>query len=303
MKTKKQEAHIPVLLHEVLQYLNPKPRESYLDLTAGMGGHADAILERTMTPSNAVLIDRDPAAATVLRKKFKDAKVLQTDFLSAVQKLAEQGKRFDMILADLGVSSLHLNDSLRGFSFMRPGPLDMRMDSSQPLRADEIVNNWDEQKLVDLLGSYGQERKARTVAARIVANRPIHSTGQLAKIVASVYRFRSRIHPATRTFQALRIAVNDELTQVESSLPIMLQLLQPGGRLAVISFHSLEDRLVKRAFTEAAQQGYEAEIQLLSKKPITAQTDEIVLNPRARSAKLRAVAKIKTYKGLILNAY
>lgn len=283
-----------MLLHEVLQYLNPKPGESYLDLTAGMGGHADAILKRTKTPSNAVLIDRDPSAATVLRKNFKDAEVLQTDFLSAVQKLAEQGKRFDMILADLGVSSLHLNDSLRGFSFMRPGPLDMRMDSSQPLRADEIVNNWDEQKLVDLLGSYGQERKARTVAARIVANRPIHSTDQLAKIVASVYHFRSRIHPATRTFQALRIAVNDELTQVETSLPIMLQLLQPGGRLAVISFHSLEDRLVKRAFTEAAGQGYEAEIQLLSKKPITAQTDEIVLNPRARSAKLRAVAKIKT---------
>lgn len=283
-----------MLLHEVLQYLNPKPGESYLDLTAGMGGHADAILERTKAPSNAVLIDRDLSAATVLRKKFKDAKVLQTDFLSAVQKLAEQGKRFDMILADLGVSSLHLNDSLRGFSFMRPGPLDMRMDNSQHLTADEIVNEWDVQKLADLLGSYGQERKARAVAARIVANRPIHSTDQLAKIVTSVYRFRSRIHPATRTFQALRIAVNDELTQVEISLPIMLQLLQPGGRLAVISFHSLEDRLVKHAFAEDAQQGYEAEIQLLSKKPITAQTDEIVLNPRARSAKLRAVAKIKT---------
>jgi len=286
-----------VLLREVLLYLHPKPGESYLDLTVGMGGHAAAVLELTQTPKRAVLVDRDPSAVEMLRKKFKDVDILQSDFLSASQKLAEQGRKFDMILADLGVSSLHLNEGLRGFSIVRPGPLDMRMDNTQPLMAEEIVNTWDQQKLAGLLKNYGQEHRSRVIAAKIVANRPIHSTDQLAKIVTSVYRFRSRIHPATRTFQALRIAVNDELAQIEASLPLMLQLLQPGGRLAVISFHSLEDRLVKRAFKDGAGQGYEAEITALTKKPVTAQNDEIVLNPRARSAKLRAVAKIKNRKG------
>ncbi len=286
--------HQPVLLNEVLQYLHPRRGESYLDLTAGLGGHADAVLELTRSPRRAVLVDRDPEAIKMLQKKFKDVDILQTDFLSACNKLAEKGKRFDMILADLGVSSLHLNEGLRGFSFMRPGPLDMRMDSTQPLTAEEIVNTWDQQKIADLLKNYGQERKARAIAAKIVAKRPIHTTDQLAQIVASTYRFRSKVHPATRTFQALRIVVNDELAQIEASLPLMLQLLKPGGRLAVISFHSLEDRLVKQSFAEALGQGYEAEITALTKKPVTAKGDEIVLNPRARSAKLRAVAKIKT---------
>lgn len=292
--SKQKQEHIPVLLREVLQYLHPKPGESYLDVTAGMGGHAGAILELTRSPDRAVLVDRDLAAVKILQKKLKDVHALQSDFLSASQKLAEQGKYFDMILADLGVSSLHLNEGLRGFSFARPGSLDMRMDSSQHLTADEIVNNWSEQKLASLLKNYGQERKSRLVAAKIVSNRPIHSTDQLAKIVTSVYRFRSRIHPATKTFQALRIAVNDELSQIHISLPLWLKLLAPGGRLAVISFHSLEDRLVKQSFAEALAQGYEAEITALTKKPVTAQPSEIVLNPRARSAKLRAVAKIKT---------
>ncbi len=291
--SKQKQEHIPVLLREVLEYLHPKPGESYLDVTAGMGGHAGAILELTRSPERAVLVDRDPDAVKTLRKKFKDVDILQTDFLSASRKLVEQGKRFDMILADLGVSSLHLNEGLRGFSFARPGPLDMRMDDSQHLTADEIVNNWSEQKLSDLLKNYGQEHKSRAIAAKIVARRPIHTTDQLAKIVASTYHYRSKIHPATRTFQALRIAVNDELSQISQSLPLWLELLAPNGRLVVISFHSLEDRLVKQSFAEALAQGYETEITALTKKPVTAQNDEIVLNPRARSAKLRAVAKIK----------
>lgn len=285
--------HVPVLLDAVLKYLAPKPGESYLDLTAGYGGHASAVLERTLN-SRALLVDRDGQAIAYLRKHFKDAEILHSDFLSATQKLVDCGKRFDMILADLGVSSLHLDASLRGFSFVRPGPLDMRMDSTQPLTAGEIVNTWDERRLAGLLKTYGQERRSRVIAAKIVARRPIHTTDQLAQIVASTYRLRSKVHPATRTFQALRIAVNDELAQIEASLPLMLQLLQPSGRLAVISFHSLEDRLVKRSFAEAAGQGYDAEFTALTKKPITAQPNEIVLNPRARSAKLRAVAKIKT---------
>lgn len=287
--------HVPVLLDAVLKYLDPKPGESYLDLTAGYGGHASAMLERTLN-SRALLIDRDERAIAYLRKHFKDAEILHSDFLSASQKLVDRGKRFDMILADLGVSSLHLNEGLRGFSFTRPGPLDMRMDSTQPLMAEEIVNTWDEQKLAGLLKNYGEERRSRAIAAKIMSKRPIHTTDQLAQIVASTYRIRSKVHPATRTFQALRIAVNDELSQISQSLPLWLELLAPGGRLAVISFHSLEDRLVKQSFADALGQGYEAEITALTKKPITAQPDEIVLNPRARSAKLRAVAKIKNRK-------
>ena len=301
--SKQKQKHTPVLLHEVLQYLNPKPGESYLDLTAGMGGHAGAILGLTKAPRRAILIDRDPAAVKTLQKKFKDVDILQTDFLSACKKLADRGKHFDMILADLGVSSLHLNEELRGFSFARPGPLDMRMDSSQHLTADEIVNNWNQQRLADLFKNYGEERKARAIAAKIIARRPIHTTDQLAKIIASAYRLRSKIHPATRTFQALRIAVNDELSQISQSLPLWLELLEPGGRLVVISFHSLEDRLVKQSFAEALGQGYEAEITALTKKPVTAGYDEIVLNPRARSAKLRAVAKIKNRKDIRSHAY
>ncbi len=294
---KQKIVHTPVLLRETLRFLNPKPGESYLDLTAGMGGHTVAILELTQAPQKAVLVDRDPAAVEILRKKFQDIEILQSDFLSASQKLAEQGRTFDLVLADLGVSSLHLEQGQRGFSFVRPGPLDMRMDLAQTLSAEQIVNSWDEQTIADLLKTYGQERKARAIAAKIVASRPIHTTDRLAAIAASTYHFRGKIHPATRTLQALRIAVNDELAQLEMSLPLWLELLAPGGRLAVISFHSLEDRLVKQAFKEATEQGYETEVQLLSKKPVTAQNDEIVSNPRARSAKLRAVAKIKNRKG------
>ena len=285
--------HTPVLLGETLRFLNPKPGESYLDLTAGMGGHTAAILELTQAPQKAVLVDRDPAAAEILRKKFKDTQILQSDFLSVSNKLIGQGKKFDIILADLGVSSLHLNEGLRGFSFTQSGPLDMRMDPSQRLTAGEIVNAWSEADLADVLRRYGEERKSRQIARNIVAQRPIHTTDQLATIVAKTYRFRSRIHPATRTFQALRIAVNDELNQLAHSLPKMLELLEPGGRLAIISFHSLEDRLVKQFFKEATGLGYEAQVYALTKKPVTATPDEIVLNPRARSAKLRAVAKIK----------
>lgn len=294
---KSKEVHIPVLMHEVLDLLAPQAGESYLDLTAGAGGHAGAVLELTKAPAQATLVDRDPGAASRLRKKFKDSRILQSDFHSAAKKLKEQGKRYDMILADLGVSSLHLESGLRGFSFNRSGPLDMRMDPSQSLSAEEIVNTWSEADLADIFNRYGEERKSRQIARNIVAQRPIQTTDQLAAVVAKTYRFRGRIHPATRTFQALRIAVNDELNQLALSLPLMLELLAPGGRLAIISFHSLEDRLVKQSFKQATEEGYEAEVYWLAKKPVTATPDEIVLNPRARSAKLRAVAKIKNRKG------
>lgn len=280
-------------MQQVLDLLAPQAGESFLDLTAGAGGHAGAVLELTMAPAKATLIDRDPEAIDGLRKKFKDTSLLQSDFYSAVKELKGQGKKYDIILADLGVSSLHLEHGLRGFSFNRPGPLDMRMDRGQSLSAEEIVNTWSEADLANILKRYGEERKSRQIARKIVAQRPIHTTDQLAAVVTKTYRIRSRIHPATRTFQALRVAVNDELNQLEKSLPLMLELLAPGGRLAIISFHSLEDRLIKQSFKAATEQGYEAEIYALTKKPVTATPDEIVLNPRARSAKLRAVAKIK----------
>lgn len=291
--SKQKLTHVPVLSREVADLLGPKTGESYLDLTAGAGGHAGAILQLTKSPAKATLIDRDPQAIKALRSKFKDANIVQSDFRSACEELFSQKKQFDMILADLGVSSLHLNQELRGFSFALSGPLDMRMDTTAHLTASDIVNSWSEADLADILRRYGQERKSRAIAKSIVASRPINTTGQLADIVVRTYRFRGKIHPATRTFLALRIVVNDELNQLAHSLPKVLELLAPGGRAGIISFHSGEDRLVKQAFKDAAGQGYDAKFQLLTKKPITPGPGEIVLNPRARSAKLRAVAKIK----------
>ncbi|HEY5152406.1 MAG TPA: 16S rRNA (cytosine(1402)-N(4))-methyltransferase RsmH [Candidatus Saccharimonadales bacterium] len=297
----KYKQHVPVLLHEVLQYLDPQAGESYLDLTAGYGGHAEAVLERTGSLTTAVLVDRDEHAAEALRKKFTGMpiSVLRQDFRAASQALASEGRQFDLILADLGVSSPHLNEGTRGFAISLDGPLDMRMDQSQDLTAAKIVNSYSEAALADLLKRYGEEPKARRIADMIVAERPFSNTKQLAAVVARAWPGRNRVHPATRTFQALRIAVNDELEMLEQSLPLWIKLLAPGGRLAVISFHSLEDRLVKQALQDAAGERYDAELRLLTKRPVTGSPTEIVSNPRARSAKLRAAVKIKT-KG---NAY
>jgi len=290
----KNQQHVPVLLDAVLQYLDPSAGESYLDLTAGYGGHARAVLERTGSLTPAVLVDRDPAAISVLQREFgARADIRQSDFLTASRELVDAGRRFDLILADLGVSSPHLNEGTRGFSLSRSGPLDMRMDQSQSLDAATIVNSYDEAQLADIIRRYGEEPKARKIAGLIVAHRPINTTDELAAIVAKAWPGRSRVHPATRTFQALRIAVNDELAQLEQSLPLWLQLLAPGGRIAVISFHSLEDRLVKQALQAASGDRYDAELQLLTKRPVVSEPNETAFNPRARSAKLRAAVKIK----------
>jgi len=288
--------HIPVLLNEVLQYLAPREGESYLDLTGGYGGHAAAVLEKTKAPANAVLVDRDPAAVKTLTERFskQGTSVRQADFLTASKKLAEENKRFDLILADLGVSSPHLNEASRGFSFRQDGPLDMRMDTTQELTAEKVVNTYSEEELVDILKRYGEEPKARTIAKKIMQSRPIETTQQLAAIAAKAWPGHSKVHPATRTFQALRVAVNNELGLLEQGLPIWIdRLLAPGGRIAIISFHSLEDRLVKQAFQEAGGDRYDATLRLLTKSPVTGSPDEIVFNPRARSAKLRAAAKQK----------
>ncbi len=291
MQTKNQNKHIPVMLYEVVSYLNPQVGESYIDMTAGYGGHASAVLSRTN--GSAVLIDRDVEAVDHLKSLFPEPRVriCHQDFLTASNQLLSEGKRFGMLLADLGVSSLHLNTKSRGFAINQDGPLDMRMDQRTSLTAHTIVNSYEEAVIVDILRVYGEEPRAKRITKAIVANRPVHTTGELAKIVASTSRGRTNIHPATQVFQALRIAVNDELKLLEQSLPIWLDLLAPGGRLVVISFHSLEDRMVKRVLKEFSENKFDSTIHILTPKPVVPSAKEIVNNPRSRSAKLRAAVK------------
>lgn len=287
-------SHVPVLMKEVLKYLEPKLGDRYLDLTGGYGGHAAAILTLTENPRGAVLVDRDQAAVDALRYQFSEVgtTIVHSDYLTASKELQKSERQFDVILADLGVSSMHLNEAERGFSIKRDGPLDMRMDKRQRLTAAKVVNTYSEAELVKLLRQYGEEPKARAIAQQIVRHRPFSTTGELAALVARTWPGHHKVHPATRTFQALRIAVNDELGLLDQSLPLWISLLAPGGRLAIISFHSLEDRLVKQAFQERSGKRYDAELELLAKRPITPGRDELAFNPRARSAKLRAAAKI-----------
>jgi len=287
--------HFPVLKDAVLHYLQPKKGESYLDLTAGYGGHAQSVLERTLQPSTSTLVDRDHNAIEYLQDKFKGSgiQIIHKDFLGATQELVQANKQFDLILADLGVSSPHLDRADRGFSLRLDGPLDMRMDQTQSLTAETVVNSYDEAELSQLIHTYGEEPRAKKIARLIVEHRPIRTTQSLAKIVALAWPGHSKVHPATRTFQALRIAVNSELDQIKQALPLWIDLLSPGGRIVVISFHSLEDRIVKQQFNELAGNRYDAVLTLLSKQPIVADAHEIVSNPRARSAKLRAAAKQK----------
>jgi 16S rRNA (cytosine1402-N4)-methyltransferase len=287
--------HEPVLLDATLELLQPKKGESYLDLTAGYGGHARAFLDRTGDESSATLVDRDDFALghlAVFAKK--GARLLHTDFVHAAWQLAEEGKRFDIVLIDLGVSSPQLDQSERGFSFRDSGPLDMRMDRRQEMTAAKLVNTAPSSELARIIRTYGEESpaNAKRVADTIVKARPLSTTEELAELIKHAIRGRhGKIHPATRTFQALRIAVNDELGQIETLLPLLPHLLNEGGRVGVISFHSLEDRLVKRYFAEQTEAGFEAELKILTKKPVDGATYD-VYNPRARSSKLRAAVKI-----------
>lgn len=281
----------------MLDAVKPEKGETLLDATAGYGGHAQAILERTLTDSGSVLVDRDEHAIRELQATFqgRSVQIVHESFMDAARVLSEEGERFDIIVADLGVSSPHLDNDTRGFSFQREARLDMRMDPGQTLTAEQIVNDYPEADLVTILRDYGEEPKARRIAAAIVAARPIHTTTELSRVVERAVRARrQKTHPATKTFQALRIAVNDELGQLAAALPLWLALLKPGGRLAIISFHSLEDRLVKQFFKAHGGNRYDADLQILTNKPVTATSDELVFNPRARSAKLRVAAKIKT---------
>lgn len=287
-----QTIHTPVLLDAVMTYLAPEQGQSYLDLTAGYGGHATAVLNNTKAPERAMLVDRDQTAIEALQPlKASGARVIHASFEEASQLLVQQGERYDMLLADLGVSSLHLDTASRGFAFRQDGPLDMRMDQRARLTAEIIVNTYDQAELERILKVYGEEPRARAVATAIVEHRPLHTTAELAGVIAAVLPKGRKVHPATKSFQAIRIAVNDELGQLERSLPLWMQLLTPKGRLGVISFHSLEDRIVKQAFADVAGDRYDANFTLPTKGPVVADDTEIVSNPRARSAKLRVLQR------------
>lgn len=300
-----QQPHHPVLLDSVVSVLAPKLNESYLDATAGFGGHAAAIIAKTKADGSAVLIDRDAYAIQHLATKFQDgAEIIHASFDEAADRFIEDGRHFDIILLDLGVSSPQLDNPERGFSFQTDAPLDMRMDQSQGFTAEILVNTYPQNELERIIRDYGEDYRARAIAAAIVAARPVKTTRQLASIVRSVVGSSGKINPATKTFQAIRIAVNAELSQLEDALPKFLKILSPGGRLAVISFHSLEDRIVKQFFDLESRDcicppkqpictcNHQAAVSKLTPKAITGDSHEIVLNPRARSAKLRAAEKL-----------
>ncbi|HXF81951.1 MAG TPA: 16S rRNA (cytosine(1402)-N(4))-methyltransferase RsmH [bacterium] len=306
--------HVPVLLDEVLYWLQPRRGGVYVDATLGAGGHAEAILERITPGGRLIGIDRDEAAVEVaaqrLRRFGEAAVIVRGNYAAIKQILADQGlTQVDGVLFDLGLSSLQVDDPNRGFSFQHPGPLDMRMDRRQIRTAADLVNDLDERALADLLWRYGEERWARRIARAIVRRRPLRTTAELAAVVAESIprrRWPRGIHPATRTFQALRIALNDELLNLEKALPDAAEVLREAGRLCAISFHSLEDRTIKHTFlrlsrgctcppgASACTCGGKTWLRILTKKPVVPSAEEIRRNPRARSAKLRAAERTAT---------
>ncbi|HTL69756.1 MAG TPA: 16S rRNA (cytosine(1402)-N(4))-methyltransferase RsmH [Candidatus Eisenbacteria bacterium] len=294
-------SHTSVLAEEVLEWLAPAPGKVIIDGTLGCAGHAALILEKLGPEGRLIGFDRDPSALEFSRKalqKYGDrVMILKSDFKNIPARLREAGiDGVDGVLLDLGVSSPQLDEAVRGFSFRLDGPLDMRMDPSSPLTAAEIVNRYPKKELENIIFEYGEERYARRIAEKIErerSKRRIERTVELAAIlleaVPSHYR-HGRIHAATRTFQALRIAVNAELDSLQEFLDAVPAWLKPGGRAVVISFHSLEDRLVKQAFREMQKRGLGV---VLTKKPVTASPAETVSNVRSRSAKLRAFERGK----------
>lgn len=298
--------HIPVLPDEVISGLRVEPGSRIIDATVGGGGHAAEILAASAPDGRLLALDRDPAALEVARERLAPYEgrfeLVQASFAD-LREVAEAHSFVPVegILFDLGLSSLQLGDAERGFSFMSEGPLDMRFDptSGGPTAAD-LVNTLSAEALADILYEYGEERQSRRIAKAIVEARPIHTTGELTDVIAEeVGRRRGRLHPATLTFQALRIAVNEELTAVKAALPQAVEILEAGGRLAVIAFHSLEDRIVKRFIRRESKDcicprelpictcDHEATLNVMTKKPIRPTEEEVAVNPRSRSARLR----------------
>ncbi len=310
----REASHVPVLLKEAIDFLAVRRGGTYIDATVGLGGHSYEIAKRLGAPGHLIGLDKDPAALSKAgeklhivdsrlslavserpttndeRQDWPAVTLLQRSFAEIAK--GHRSGTIDGILADIGVSSLQLGDAARGFSFQAEGPLDMRMDPQSERTAEQVVNHLDERQLADVIYEFGEERRSRRIARAICRSRPIRSTAHLADVISAAARpmnsEQRRIHPATRTFQALRIFVNRELDDLKALLEAAPRILKPGGRVVVISFHSLEDRIVKDVFREGVQKGY---FSLLTKKPVTATEEESDRNPRARSAKLRAAER------------
>jgi 16S rRNA (cytosine1402-N4)-methyltransferase len=304
--------HQPVLAEELVEFLDPRPGETFVDCTFGGGGHARLIAERLGNEGELIAVDRDPSSEARWREFSAEAptrtRFLRADFVVALEGLRGEGVRPDGIVFDLGMSSLQLDAWERGFSYAFDAPLDMRMDPDQELTAAEVVNEWPQDRLARVLHEFGEERRAGAIAREIVKRRPIATTSELVTAVKAAVppaeRF-GRGHPAKRSFQAIRIAVNDELGALDRALPLAWRLLAVGGRLGAISFHSLEDRRVKRFLADRARGcvcppelpvcvcGREPEAEPLSRRAIAPTPEEVERNPRAASAHLRAARKIR----------
>jgi 16S rRNA (cytosine1402-N4)-methyltransferase len=305
--------HKSVLLQETIDLMSPKPGGVYVDATVGAGGHSSEILKRIGKAGVLICLDKDLTALKLSHGILKgtNVKLIQVDFSNIADAVKKAGyDKVDGIIADLGVSSMQLDMPERGFSFSGHAKLDMRMDQGSELTAEYVINNYSEAELLRIFREYGEEREAKRVARKIVEQRkqrPIIWTDQLAEVVRGVMRGHkkpSRIDPATKIFQALRIEVNQELTALGSALPQMVSILKPGGKVAIISFHSLEDRIVKQFFVENAKKcicppdypkcvcSHKPRVKVITKKPVTATENEIRENPRSRSAKLRAAEKL-----------
>ncbi len=317
--TGKKFSHIPVLLKETIDFLAVRRGGTYVDATLGLGGHSYEIARRIGREGMLIGFDKDPAALELARKRLSEPpaelagdwpaiRYEQGSFAQVGEKL--EASSVDGLMADLGVSSLQLEDASRGFSFQAEGPLDMRMDPRAGMTAEQVVNRIDERTLADLIYEFGEERRSRRIARAIVRARPVRSTKQLVDVISAAAPTMNRsttgksgrrwapqksqkgrtgeIHPATRTFQAIRIFVNRELDDLKALLESAPRVLKPGGRVAIISFHSLEDRIVKDALRDGAKEGI---YEILTKKPVIATEEEIDRNPRSRSAKLRAARK------------
>ena len=313
-------SHVPVLLKEAIDFLAVRRGGTYIDATVGLGGHSYEIAKRLGAPGHLIGLDKDPAALAIARERLTQGpSTARSDSPSESERSARDDKDLgdwpeitllqrsfaeiakghkpatvDGILADIGVSSLQLDDAARGFSFQADGPLDMRMDPRGERTAEQVVNHLDERQLADVIYEFGEERRSRRIARAICRSRPIRSTAHLAEVISAAARpmnqAERRIHPATKTFQALRIFVNRELEDLQALLDAAPRILKPGGRVVVISFHSLEDRIVKDAFREGATK--DKHFRVLTRKPVTATELESDRNPRARSAKLRAAERV-----------
>ena len=297
--TESTERHVPVLFREAIDFLRVHAGGTYVDCTLGLAGHAEGIVRLLGRQGHLIGFDRDPEALELAKARLASvctelgSEAPQVTLVDrAFSSIAEHVKpaSVDALLADFGVSSLQFDEAQRGFSFQADGPLDMRMDTRSGPTAAQVVNEANERELADLIYEYGEERRSRRIARAIVRGRPVTSTTQLARLVtqAAPAMKQERIHPATRTFQALRIYVNRELDEIKALLEAAPRLLKPSARLAVISFHSLEDRIAKDSLREGAQKGI---WEILTRKPVTAGEEEIERNPRSRSAKLRAAER------------